>query len=221
MNKIADKYISAGSFSDWLKRFRRSLRTGSGMKVNCGDCNACCRASQFIHIRPDETRTIARIDKRLQFPAPGLPKGNLVLGYDDQGCCPMLKGGRCSIYDNRPMTCRTYDCRLFAAAGIPAGGGEKRLVNRQVRRWRFSYKNGSDRKKHQAILSAAAFMKKNKKILPPGTVSGNPIRLAIWAVKCYSVFLKPDDLGTKSNAIRKIIALKCFDGKSRKKHSKS
>lgn len=214
MSKITDKYVSAGNFPDWLNRFKRSLKNGSGMNVNCDDCNACCRASQFIHIKPEETKSIARIDKKLLFPAPGLPKGNLVMGYNETGCCPMLKNGICSIYQDRPITCRTYDCRLFAAAGIWAGGKEKYLVNRQVRRWRFSYKNTLDREKHLAVISAANFLKRNKRIFPTGTISGNPIHLAIMAVKCHTVFLRPDHLGTKPEIIQKInTAARGFDKK--------
>jgi len=214
MDKKDVKQISAGDFSDWLNRFKRSLKNGSAMKVNCGYCNACCRASQFIHINPEEKATLAGIDKRLLFPAPGLAKGNLVLGYTGTGCCPMLKNGNCSIYQDRPITCRTYDCRLFAAAGILAGGKEKRLINRQARLWRFSYINITDRRKHQAIVSAAAFLKKYKRILTPETISSNSIHLAIMAVKCHTVFFKPDRLGTKPEIIQKIItAVKDFDKK--------
>jgi Fe-S-cluster containining protein len=205
MGKIDVKQISAGNFSLWLKRFQTALKNESGMDVKCGDCNACCRASQFIHIKPEEKATLAGIDKRLLFPAPGLPKGNLVMGYNGTGCCPMLKNGICSIYQDRPITCRTYDCRLFAAAGILAGGKEKYLVNRQVRRWRFSYKNALDREKHLAVISAADFLKRNKRIFPTGTISGNPIQLAIMAVKCYAVFLERHRSQTKAEIAQRVI----------------
>ena len=36
------------------------------------------------------------------------------MGYDERGHCPMLVDGDCSIYEHRPRTCRTYDCRVFA-----------------------------------------------------------------------------------------------------------
>jgi Fe-S-cluster containining protein len=72
----------------------------------------------FIHISPEETRTIQRIPRELLFPAPGKPKGHVLMGYTDQGYCPMLVAGECSIYEDRPQTCRDYDCRVFAATGI-------------------------------------------------------------------------------------------------------
>ena len=97
----------AGGFSHWLRRIRAAQRDGSAMDVPCGDCNACCRASQFISIAPDETSTLEHIPASLLFPAPGLPGGYVLLGYDENGHCPMLVEGECSIYEHRPLTCRS------------------------------------------------------------------------------------------------------------------
>jgi Fe-S-cluster containining protein len=98
---------SAGNFSGWLHRTEASLRSGEGgSDVPCGECIACCRSLLFIHIRPDETETIGRIPPELLVPAPGMPKGHLVMGYGQNGHCPMLLDGKCSIYENRLQTCR-------------------------------------------------------------------------------------------------------------------
>ncbi|HET7720760.1 MAG TPA: YkgJ family cysteine cluster protein, partial [Acidimicrobiales bacterium] len=101
--------LPAGRFSTWLVRI--------GVDVPCGTCTACCTSSQFVHIGPDERDTLSRIPKALLFPAPGQPKGHVVMGYDERGHCPMFVDGACSIYEHRPRTCRTYDCRVFPAAG--------------------------------------------------------------------------------------------------------
>src|SRR4051812_18756771 len=104
----------AGEFSSWLRHTRRALHLKTvGADVPCGECTGCCRSSLFIHIKPEETRARARIPKALQFPAPGLPKGNVLMGYNKKGECPMLVDGKCSIYEDRPQTCRDYDCRIF------------------------------------------------------------------------------------------------------------
>jgi Fe-S-cluster containining protein len=113
---------------------RSALAGERDAEVPCGSCTACCRSSQFVHIAPDETRTLARIPAALLFPAPGQPKGHMVLGYDERGHCPMLVDDRCSIYTDRPRTCRTYDCRIFAATGVTP---DQPLVAEQVERWRF------------------------------------------------------------------------------------
>jgi Fe-S-cluster containining protein len=110
-----------------------SLDSGEA-DVPCGSCTACCTSSQFIHVEPDERATLARIPAALLFPAPGKPKGHVLLGYDEHGRCPMFVDGGCSIYDHRPRTCRAYDCRVFAATGIVP---DQPAVADRVRTWRF------------------------------------------------------------------------------------
>ncbi len=113
--------LPAGDFSAWLAHMREALRSGAGTDVPCGDCCACCSTAHFVHVGPDERDVLALVPPELQFPAPGLPAGHVVLPYDERGRCPMLaEDGICTIYDHRPRTCRVYDCRVFAAAGVDA-----------------------------------------------------------------------------------------------------
>ncbi len=123
---------SAGRFSEWLDE----LQAAHEMSVPCGTCTACCTSSQFVHIAPDETDTLVRVPAALRFPAPGLPEGHVVLGYDERGHCPMLVDGACSIYEHRPRTCRTYDCRVFAATGVGPDASQPDIAAR-VGEWRF------------------------------------------------------------------------------------
>ena len=118
--------------------------------VPCGTCTACCTSAQFVHIGPDEAGTLAHIPSALLFPAPQMPQGHVLLGYDERGHCPMLVDGRCSIYEHRPRTCRTYDCRVFAAAGIEP---DQPLIAERARRWRFG---GDGQEQRVAIRAAAA-----------------------------------------------------------------
>ena len=113
---------AAGDFSAWLDEMLGALRGERAADVPCAGCTACCTSSQFVHIEPDETDTLAHIPPELLFPAPLAPRGHVVLGYDERGHCPMLVDDQCSIYEHRPRTCRTYDCRVFPAAGIEIGG---------------------------------------------------------------------------------------------------
>jgi uncharacterized protein len=185
--------VPAGDFSAWLHRTRSAQADNGSADVPCGECIACCTSSYFIHIGSDEAQTLRRIPKALLFPAPGLPKGNVLLGYDAQGRCPMLVGGKCSIYEDRPQTCRSYDCRVFPAAGIDAGGKDKEPINRRIRRWKFSYSADADRNTHAAVRAAAAFLRDHAHCFPPGIVPSNPTQLAIFAVKVYEVFLADHD----------------------------
>jgi len=112
------------------------------MAVPCDGCTACCTSSQFVHIEPDETETLALIPNELRFPAPGLPRGHVVLGYDENGHCPMLIDGACAIYEHRPRTCRTYDCRVFAATGVEPDPSQPEIAAR-VREWQFEIDDGA------------------------------------------------------------------------------
>ena len=114
--------MHAGPFGAWLASARASLRgDGRGMDVPCGDCVGCCTSSLFVHVRPEESATLAVIPSRLLVRAPGRPRGHRLLGFAEDGSCPMFTARACSIYAQRPRTCRDYDCRMFAAAGIDAG----------------------------------------------------------------------------------------------------
>ena len=115
------------------------------------------------------------------------------MGYDEHGRCPMLLGGNCSIYAHRPHTCRRYDCRIFAATGLAAGDDEKSEINERVRQWRFSYPGHLDRREHDAVLAAAAFIAGNPECFPDGMVPTAPSHLALLAIKVYAVFLAPRD----------------------------
>ncbi len=182
----------AGCFSSWLRRTRYSFIKEKGAVVDCGTCKACCTSSYFVHIRPEEKQTLAHINKKLLFPAPGLPKGNMLLGYFENGYCPMMVEDRCSIYEYRAITCRTYDCRIFTAAGIAAGDEDKAEINRRAEAWRFSYPTQRDRDQHRAVKAAAVFLRERAALFPAGTIPSNPSQLAILAIKVYSVFLEGD-----------------------------
>jgi Fe-S-cluster containining protein len=178
----------AGGFEAWIGDMRSAIRGERGSDVPCRGCTACCTSSQFIHIGPDESDTLSHIPARLLFPAPGLPAGNVLLGYDERGHCPMLIDNTCSIYEHRPKTCRTYDCRVFPAAGVEPGG-DKVLIARQTRRWRFSFPTAADRTRHAAAQAAAGFLRTHRHSLPDPTVADDPTRLAVLAIAIHDMFL--------------------------------
>lgn len=144
--------LDAGEFTAWLHDMRAALRGERGADVPCDGCSACCTSSQFVHIAPDERDTLAHVPRELLFAAPGLPSGHVVLGYDERGHCPMLVDGRCSIYAHRPRTCRTYDCRVFAATGVEC---DKPSVAQRVARWCFTFADGEARAEYDALHETA------------------------------------------------------------------
>jgi Fe-S-cluster containining protein len=177
---------NAGKFSVWLRGFRRAMAHDSSSKVPCGDCTACCTSHQFIHIRPRETECLARIPKKLLAPALGLPKGSMLLGYFKNGHCPMLVDSKCALYAHRPLTCRMYDCRLFAACGIKAGAKDKTRINQAIQRWQFEYPSKQDHAAQAAVIKAVKTLQSQANDDPAMTI---PAALALCAVKTYRNFL--------------------------------
>lgn len=146
--------VSAGAFGDWLAGFVHTLDGNADAVVACGTCDACCRSSQFIHIGPQETDALAHIPAALRFAAPGMP-GHQVMGFDASGRCPMLGDSGCTIYAHRPRTCRTYDCRVFAAAGIDPAA-ERPLIAVRAVRWRFDLDDRSRALRDAVVAEAEA-----------------------------------------------------------------
>lgn len=182
--------LAAGAFGSWLRELRTARARGSAADVPCGSCTGCCTSAYFIHVAPDETDTLAHVPPQLLFPAPGLPPGHRVLGYDERGHCPMLQSGACTIYAHRPRTCREYDCRIFPAAGITdAGGQAKAAINRQIARWRFDHPSSADRAAQDAVRAAAAFIREHADAFDGGVVPQNPTQLAALAIDACALFL--------------------------------
>ncbi len=144
--------LGAGDFSEWMVAFEAALLGERSSDVPCDGCTACCTSSQFVLIGPDEVDTIAHIPAALLFPAPRLPRGHVLLGYDERGHCPMLVDDRCTIYEHRPRTCRTYDCRVFPAAGVEVE--DKPRIAARAGRWRFGFPTDGDRAQHDAVRAA-------------------------------------------------------------------
>lgn len=186
-----DSALDAGEFSVWLGEMRSALRGARSSDVPCGSCTACCTSSQFVHIAPDETDTLAHIPSELLFPAPLAPRGHVLMGYDERGHCPMLIDDMCSIYEHRPRTCRTYDCRIFPATGIAVDDDDpdKTAIAERTRRWRFSFPTDVDRRDHEAVRAAAAALADGDAQLPDHTPApANATQRAVVAIEIYDRF---------------------------------
>jgi Fe-S-cluster containining protein len=154
-----DGPLAAGEFGEWLHEVRAAIGGDGETDVACGSCVACCSSSQFVHIAPDERDSLAHIPKALLFPAPGAPRGHVLMGYDEHGRCPMLRADGCSIYEHRPRTCRTYDCRVFAAAGLLPDEPGKEAIAQRAARWRFDHADARSVALHAAVKAAAEYVR--------------------------------------------------------------
>lgn len=190
-----DHDLAAGDFSSWMAEIQAAIRDAQPVTVPCNGCTACCTSSQFIHIAPDETDTLSRIPTELLFAAPRLPRGNVVLGYDERGHCPMLIDNHCSIYEHRPRTCRTYDCRIFPASGIEVDDQDKAQIAQRARRWRFDYPTQTDLDQRDAVRAAATFIEEHPDTLPAGAKPTNGTQRAVLAIELHDTFLRHRDSG--------------------------
>jgi Fe-S-cluster containining protein len=177
--------LAAGSFSAWLIEIQGAMRGDRDADVPCAGCTACCTSSQFVHIEPSETDTLAHIPADLLFPAPRRPRGHVLLGYDERGHCPMLIDNRCSIYEHRPRTCRTYDCRVFAATGIEVDDPGQALIAQRVQRWRFDFPAQEDLEQHAAVRAAATFITEHPDALPDRTRPATATQQAVLAIEMH------------------------------------
>jgi Fe-S-cluster containining protein len=184
-----DRDLDAGEFSSWFVEMKDALDGRGESDVPCNGCTACCRSSQFVHIEPDEVDTLDHIPAELLFPAPGLPEGHVVLGYDEHGECPMLGDNGCSIYAHRPRACRVYDCRVFAATGVEIDEPSKGDVARRARRWRFSFASAGAQVHCDAVRAAAAYLDAHHEELPGDGRPLSATHRAVLSVEIADVFL--------------------------------
>jgi uncharacterized protein len=106
------------------------------------------------------------------------------MGYDAQGRCPMLVNDACSIYEHRPRTCRTYDCRIFPATGLDADA-DKPDIRAQSARWRFE---GIDSDPEAAaaqihLRSVAAYLSDHSEVFGPGGAPHTATQLAVASIE--------------------------------------
>jgi hypothetical protein len=201
-----DGPVDAGEFGAWLQSILASFRGRGGSDVPCGSCRACCTSSQFILVRPQDRAALAAIPATLLVKAPFGETGARVMGFGDDGACPMMHARECTIYASRPQTCRDYDCRVFAAAGIDAGGARKSDINARVRVWRFSYATAQALEQHEAVRAAAHFIAAHPGAFPGGRAPLAPSGIAVLALQAHTVFLQPHDAARSATEIATAIA---------------
>jgi Fe-S-cluster containining protein len=106
--------------------------TEADLEVLCQSCGLCCDGSLFgrVDLQPEEVESARR--RRLRV----LPS---VKGFEEP-CTALASSGpglvdrRCSIYDERPLSCRRFVCRLYDRYRRKGGLIEEQLaVVRRVR----------------------------------------------------------------------------------------
>ena len=203
-----DQSLFAGNFQSWLQDTLYAFSNGQGASVPCGDCKACCRAGYFIPVHRQEWSTRAAIPARLLVTPPTHHRDGdfQLISTTRHGDCALLRNGACSIYRERPQTCRDYDCRLFAASGLSSGYGE---IDRQVARWHFHHESEESLRLHAAIRTAARFVIDNERAFPHRRVPKRPADITVVALKSHRVFLDATAQSGAPEAIAKAIVQAC------------
>ena len=116
----------SGSFGALARDLWRSRESGQA-SVPCGGCTACCRDPAMpIDLAEDE---VGRYAEAVQDET----KRSWSLRKRADGSCVYLIDDRCSIYADRPSSCRMYDCRAHLL-GMPLSENRK-VVNDAVMQW--------------------------------------------------------------------------------------
>lgn len=106
----------------------------------CGRCHAaCCRQNGHafaVLLRPDEYRRFAPYSVSRPFvDAAGRTSVERVLPYTEAGLCQFLDGATnlCTIYDDRPQSCRDFECTRYYHQHGPGRHGQFLELNPAVR----------------------------------------------------------------------------------------
>lgn len=78
--------------------------------VPCGPCVACCQhvAIDLYPPQDDPTQFVTQTDSN----------GRVTLARQADGSCHYLQDKQCTIYERRPATCRSFDCRVLLATDV-------------------------------------------------------------------------------------------------------
>ncbi len=138
------------------------------------------------------------------------------MGFRDDGSCPLLCASGCSIYSDRPQTCRDYDCRIYAAAGL-LPDGERPVISQQGAGLALSQcRPAVEQAAAAAVLRAAEFIRDHATLFPAAMRAGSATAAAVLAVKSYGLFedaeLAPGrNESAQQGVLRVIDAARAFD----------
>jgi hypothetical protein len=78
--------------------------------VPCGTCTECCKSGQGLYLHPDRGDDVASYRVQVRADA-GTGRFAFLLATDANGACVYLGPSGCTIYERRPLLCRSFDCR--------------------------------------------------------------------------------------------------------------
>jgi uncharacterized protein len=196
--------IDAGPFGKWLASMRAVLRGEGDADVPCGSCVGCCVSSYPIPLRVEDE--VARdLVPEQWLVGSSKPGERWLMAFREDGSCPFLSTQGCGIYADRPRTCRDYDCRIYAAAGI-LPDGERPLIQQRVRDWEFDFESPDARRQALAVVRAATFIRENPGLFPVSMRAQSATAAAVMAVKGFELFLSDQSLERPELVAQRLVA---------------
>jgi Fe-S-cluster containining protein len=77
--------------------------------VPCNGCTQCCRSNQALVLHPERGDDVGSYEHKTVFDGAG--DKIHVLAATTSGACVYLGASGCTIYERRPLLCRSFDCR--------------------------------------------------------------------------------------------------------------
>jgi Fe-S-cluster containining protein len=189
---------------------RAVLRGEAEADVPCDGCVGCCVSSYPIPLRPTDAVALARVpDRYLQW-ASGIGQ-SARMGFREDGTCPMLAERLCTIYADRPRTCRDYDCRIYAAAGV-LPDGNRPVIQQRVAEWCFNYEDEQASASAAAVHAAADFIRAHAASFPAAMRAHSATAAAVLAIKVYPLFMEGGDSWPVAERVDAVVeAARSFD----------
>ena len=119
-----------------MKRARRRIAILGASP--CGQCRAnCCKQNGHeyaVLLRPDEYARFGPFSAVVAIESDGRRVCELVLPYVGGRCQFLGADDRCTIYDDRPQSCREFECVRYYNSGGVGSHGRFLELNPDVRR---------------------------------------------------------------------------------------
>jgi Fe-S-cluster containining protein len=78
-------------------------------EVPCGGCTQCCNSNQGLFLHPEQGDDVGSYQYKVAADRAGNPV--FLLATTAGGACVYLGDLGCTIYERRPLLCRSFDCR--------------------------------------------------------------------------------------------------------------
>ncbi len=90
------------------KPYNKEVSVPSETTVPCDTCTLCCRSNQGLFLHPEQGDDVNSYQHQTGTDSDGNP---IYLLATTNGACVYLGPSGCTIYDRRPLLCRSFDCR--------------------------------------------------------------------------------------------------------------